>query len=109
MIFKNLDFSPGKITYDDFDIDPNKTFEQQIFSLKEDMLQVNYDHEYLIDVGWGPEFSLKGKFKVRIIKSFDWTNPVYFKKTSNLEDLQFLLKACIDKVREFIEKENQIK
>ena len=94
-MLKKLDFKPGKIVYDDFDINPNIQLEQQTFSLKEDMFQVNYDNKYLIDIGWGPEFNLKGKFKIRIIKDFNWIDPIYFKRTNNLKKLYKLVEECI--------------
>jgi hypothetical protein len=94
-MLKKLNFKPGKIVYDDFDINPNIPLEQQIFSLKEDMFQVNYHDKYLIDIGWGPEFNLKGKFKIRIIKNFNWTNPIYFKQTSSLKKLFKLVEECV--------------
>ncbi len=99
MLFKKLDFTPGKIVYDDFDIDPDIPLEQQLFSLKEDMFQVNYDDKYLIDVGWGPEFNLNGKFKVKIIKNFNWVKPIYFKRTNNLGTLSKLVEECIKKIK----------
>jgi len=108
-MIKELDFTPGRIVYDDFDIDPRISFEQQIFSLKEDLFQVNYNDKYLIDVGWGPEFDLKGKFKIRIIKNFNWIEPIYFRQTSDLKTLYTLLEECISIVRDLIEKESNAK
>ena len=98
-MFEELDFSPGMVVYNDFDINPNIPFEKQIFSLKEDMFQVNYNDKYLIDIGWSPDFDINGKFKIRIIKDFDWVNPIYFKKTNNLKQLYKLLKKCIEIIK----------
>ena len=94
-MFKEIDFTPGKIVYNDFNIDANIPFEQQIFSLKDDILQVNYNDKYLIDVGWGPEFDLSGKFKIRIIKDLNWKKPMYFKRTNSLDNLYKIVRDCV--------------
>lgn len=101
-MFKDLDFTPGIVIYNDFDINPKIPLRKQKFSLKEDMLQVNYGDLYLIDIGWGPEFNPNGKFKIKIIKNFDWAEPVYFKTTDNLNQLYKYLENCVEIVRNFL-------
>jgi len=70
-----IDFSPGEITFNDLDLDLERPLLDQIDILKEDLLQVNYEGNYIIDVGWYPEFSKEGSFKIQVIKDFDWINP----------------------------------
>lgn len=103
-MFKKINFEPGKIIYNDFDIDINLPFEQQIFSLKEDLLQVNYDDKYLIDIGWAPEFDTKGKFKIRIINDLDWSSPIYFKQTNSVKKLYELTCDCIEIIKTNLKK-----
>ena len=99
-MLKDINFAPGKIVYDDFQINPDMALEKQIFSLKEDMFQVSFCDKYLIDIGWNPEFNLNGNFKIRIIKNFDWSNPIYFKQTNNLNTLDKSVKECIEIVKQ---------
>ena len=99
-MFKELDFSPGIIVYDDFKINQKQPFADQLFCLKEDLFQVNYyTNKYLIDIGWNPEFKVKGNFKIVIIKNTDWLNPLYCKKTQALKKLDEYVKECIEIIR----------
>lgn len=41
-MFEKIQFEPGKIVYDDMQIDPNLSLESQIDNLKEGLFQVNY-------------------------------------------------------------------
>ena len=102
MFFNDIDFSPGIITFDGFDINPNQSLEDQILSLREDMFQVNYNGKYIIDIGWKPNLNINGKFKIRIIKDYDWDNPIYFKKTKNLNTLHKHVKECAEIVRSLL-------
>lgn len=61
-MFENVDFKKGKILY----IDDCK-------DLKEDLLQVQYANNYLLDVGWYGE---ENGFIIYIIKGYDWENPI---------------------------------
>ncbi|WP_160675256.1 hypothetical protein [Clostridium sp. C8-1-8] len=96
---KNIDFGKGIVTYNDFNIDITNPLENQIWELKQDLLQVNYsdkhDNTYILDIGWYPEFNLKGAFKIVLIRNFDWDNPMIMKK-SNYEDFYSILANCVD-------------
>ena len=54
-----------------FDYDKSKTLSEQIDILKEDLIQVQYKNGYIIDVGWYPEFSKNGLFKIYVTKNYD--------------------------------------
>ncbi|GGG06043.1 hypothetical protein GCM10010912_58350 [Paenibacillus albidus] len=83
MIFEKISFYPGKITYEDFDIDINKPLDFEDDGLKEDMFKVQYPDNFILDIGW---YSGVNKFNIYIIKDFDWDNPI--KKTEcDLVDL----------------------
>ena len=73
---KGLNLQDGIIAYDDFDIDESVPFEEQIFSYKEDILQITFGERFLLDVGWYPEMDPAGKFRVRAIQDYNWQNPV---------------------------------
>jgi hypothetical protein len=61
--FENIDFKSGIVTHIEND------FSQEY--LREDMLQVIYPKDYLLDVGW-----YRTNFTVLIIKNCDWENPI---------------------------------
>jgi hypothetical protein len=58
-----------------------------IDDLKEDLFQALFPHDQILDIGWYPEFSENGTFRVSLIKSFDWENPTFSDKAKNLEEL----------------------
>lgn len=59
----SLDFIDGKITYNELSIVDNGNSELSFEFLKEDMLQVEYLKNILLDVGWYPSFDPSGLFK----------------------------------------------
>lgn len=78
----------GIVTYNDFDIDENISFKDQEFFYKEDMLQISFDTQYVLDVGWYPEFQPTGSFLVQGIQNCDWTNPIIVIKCKTLKELK---------------------
>lgn len=98
-MINDLDFSPGKITLNDLKLDMNIPLKNQMDDLKEDLLQINYNDVYIIDVGWYPEFNEKGGFKVNIIKDFDWSSPEIIKESKTMDGLISDLVECINYVK----------
>ncbi len=100
-MFENIDFKSGvKRLGNDFYIDQNIPLNLQYDGLKEDLLQVTYLNNYTIDIGWYPEFSKKGQFKIYLIKDKDWCEPVKMKCCRDLRKLEKYLLEFID----FVEK-----
>lgn len=99
-MLKNIDFSPGKVTYDEFHIDPQLSFEDQEFSFNEDLFQVSYGKKYTLDVGWYSGLGSRGMFRVVIIKNYDWMNPVYSKRTNGVKRLYKIVEESAEIVRE---------
>ena len=96
-MFENIDFGKGvSKKYIDFDVNKDIPLEEQIDLLKEDLLQVNYDNNYLIDVGWYPEFDEEGIFRVSVIKDYQWDNPILQKSCRDLSLLDEYMHECIN-------------
>ncbi|WP_186578377.1 hypothetical protein [Aquibacillus kalidii] len=72
-MFENVNFTPGQITYNDFFIDLNKPLDFIADGLKEDMFQVTYPKNLILDIGW---YSGVEKFIIFIVKDDDWENPI---------------------------------
>ncbi|MDQ2088142.1 hypothetical protein RBH29_17085 [Herbivorax sp. ANBcel31] len=102
-MFENLDFTPGKVVYNDFDINHEIPLSEQIYSLKEDLFQVNYNNKYVIDIGWYPEFKTIGEFNIVIIKDFDWENPIEKKTCKDIKTLKLYLQDFRLKVKNLID------
>lgn len=56
--------------------------------LGEDLLQVKHkDIDIILDVGWYPEASPTGQFKLVVIRGTDWTNPLVQLQTRSLDEI----------------------
>lgn len=95
MIEYDFSFANGNIVFNDMDIDPKKPLFDQIWSLKEDMLMVEFPNGYMIDVGWYPSFEEDGKFIIRLIKDHDWENVVRSADTTDPVKVESLIVSMI--------------
>ena len=82
-----LEFIEGQIEFDDFSLLAQLIdFRSDLYSLKEDMLQISYKGNFLLDVGWYPSFDPDGCFQIRAVKEFDWENPLYFGQANSFTE-----------------------
>jgi hypothetical protein len=88
-MLEKLDLKGGLIVYNTFNIDVNASLEDQIYELREDLLQIKYGH-YLVDVGFDSELDPEGFFKVVVIKGTDWFHPLKAKRIKKEELLSSL-------------------
>lgn len=100
-MFEKLDFGRGVITYNDFHIETELSFKEEDDLLKEDMFQVEYPNNYVIDVGW---YSGVKKFIIFIIKDYNWEEPILKNFYSNLNSLDAGMEECISMVNQLINK-----
>lgn len=85
----NIDFGVGNIVYNEFHIEFDKKLDEQEDSLTEDLLQVEYPNNYLIDLGWYPECNSKGNFVLNVIYNYNWEKPVLKKQVAYNQKLIF--------------------
>lgn len=102
MTLKNIDFKKGKIAFDSFNIDYNLPFKDQKFELGEDLLQVEYPKDYLLDLGWLSGFDINGRFVVRIIRNCDWENPLLIKETRSFSQLEQFTQEAVNYIMKLI-------
>ena len=101
--FSIRDFYPGTIEFFDCDIDPEISLDKQLDSLKEDMCQVRYDNNLILDFGWYPSFNINGCFQIRVISNYNWEEPILIQKAKNLSSLKMIISEAV----EFIRKLNE--
>lgn len=102
-MIKNINIKKGRIDYDEFNLDPDKSLAEQSDLLLEDLLQISYlDDKYVIDVGWYPEFDVNGNFIIYVIKKLNWEDPLYKVKCNDIQELIKNLQFLIDKVDKLI-------
>ncbi|MQU65353.1 hypothetical protein GHO25_19755 [Pseudomonas sp. FSL R10-1350] len=68
-------FKVRRVLYDELSSVTEGTAALAWDSLKEDMLQVEYPENILLDVGWYPSFDPEGTFQVCVVKDFQWDVP----------------------------------
>lgn len=51
-MFKEYDFSPGIVTFNNYDISIGDEINENNNNLTEDMLQVEFENNIVLDVGW---------------------------------------------------------
>lgn len=87
-MFEKINFKSGQVILNDFDFNDNIPLDEQTWSFKEDIIQVRYDNDYVLDLGWYPEFNMQeGSFKLIIVKIDDWLNPIFCKRTKSLKEI----------------------
>lgn len=96
-ILKTIDIKNGKVVFDDLSLlSSSIPLSNQLDELKEDLLQIEYPNQILIDAGWYPCFSEDGQFKVFVIKGDDWENPMMKVNAKDLIDLQDALIKAVE-------------
>lgn len=98
MISTDFSHKNGVVTFDNLFLDENKPLIDQLDDLKEDMLQVEFPNAYLLDVGWTPSFNINGKFKIVLIKDYDWQKPVYTGVATNVKDLEREMSLAVSEI-----------
>lgn len=76
MLIKNNCFYPGIVKYNSFNIDFDKPLTSQTNELNEDLIQVEYKNNYILDIGWYPEGDEKGRIIVQLIHNNKWDKPI---------------------------------
>ncbi|MEM7533538.1 MAG: hypothetical protein AAF639_15250 [Chloroflexota bacterium] len=99
-----IDFRPGRLVYLDWDIEPEQPLNKQIDSLKEDLIQVEFPCNLILDVGWYLSSSIGGSFHVYVIHNYDWESPVFSTTATSLKALDDEIRTAIDFCREYMSK-----
>ena len=95
----DINFAPGRIKHINFPLTMEMHVTDHLHELDEDMLQVEYDGNIILDVGWYPSFNPHGQFKIFVIENHDWDKPKLCVETREIRDALWLL----SKMREYIE------
>ncbi|WP_431145855.1 hypothetical protein [Pseudomonas alvandae] len=90
----------GKITFDDIS-HLNQTAEPTLLidDLKEDLFQVSFPLDQILDIGWYPEFCKDGHFRVVLISESNWDTPIHCEYAKNWAELEEVLTNALDKLK----------
>ena len=95
-----INLQNGKVTYNEFHIDFSVPYSDQIDALTEDLLQVEYDNGYILDVGWYPEFDSSGCFNVCVVTNCEWDKPIFSMRCGNESELENTINAAVQIILE---------
>ncbi len=87
MLINNELFYPGNVIYNAFNIDFDKPYIAQLTELNEDLIQVEYNDNYLLDIGWYPEGDENGKMIIQLIHINQWDKPIIREEINNIDEL----------------------
>lgn len=90
----------GTINFNDIsNLDQGSEMSLILDELKEDLFQASLPFEQILDIGWYPEFSETGAFKISLIERCEWENPIHSEKAKNWTDLKNAFENTLKKVR----------
>lgn len=98
MKIENSIFFPGVVKYNTYNIDFNKSLARQKEELNEDLIQVEFQGGYILDIGWFPEYNEKGGIIIQLIQNYKWETPIYKQEVKDLVSLY----QCIENVLKII-------
>ena len=91
-----VDWRSGRVIHWDLSlIDVARPIAEQIDNLKEDLAQIEYPNDIVIDVGWHPEFRRNGRFVVSVIRHQDWERPLMQARCVLPKRLLMLLREAV--------------
>jgi hypothetical protein len=92
----DVDWKNGRVVFWDLDtIDESRPLAEQTEELKEDLAQVEYPADIILDVGWYPEFSATGNFVVSVVRRTEWDPPLFQRSAVTTEELKARIVAAI--------------
>lgn len=89
-IWWNIDIKDGVVSHDSISwIDDNfEINEDTVFDLSEDLLQISFNNNKILDVGWYPDLEVDGFFKIVVIKDMNWESPIIEKECRDISSLK---------------------
>lgn len=89
-IWWGIDIKDGVIDHDSISWvgDDFQVTEDTVFDLSEDLLQISFNSQMILDVGWYPDLDVNGVFRVLLIKNMDWESPIVNKEFFDILNLK---------------------
>ena len=94
----DLNFGKGIVRYNKFNINSDIPLSEQIMELTEDLLQVEYANQIVLDLGWYPELDPNGFFIIYVIKNYNWDTPIISENAKSFDELKYKMLKIIDMI-----------
>jgi len=85
--------------YDSFNIELDRPLAEQLDELDEDIIQLEVDNTYIINLGYYPSHTIEGEFQVKIMKQFDWKQAIWTKTSKTPHGLLAILQEAVNEVK----------
>jgi hypothetical protein len=96
---KPEDFALGTARVEFWELDRlrlSAPMDEQIDELKEDLAQVRFGEDIVLDVGWYRSLPPAGRFVVYVIARGDWSNPAFQGDAVALDELVALIREATE-------------
>jgi hypothetical protein len=94
---EEVDWRSGDVVFWDLgELDLTQPLASQVDELKEDLAQIAFAGEVILDVGWYPSFNADGQFVVRVVHSSDWDTPLFLERTAEAPALCSCLQRAVE-------------
>ncbi len=100
MVISDKIFYPGKVLYNTFNINFDLPFADQLEELNEDLIQVEYECNYLLDIGWFPEGNENGAVIIQVIHENQWATPVFRSEAADADSLISNIKTIVARIND---------
>ena len=96
-VFWDIDIQNGTFKFDQIsDLPEEFKVKEHVDILREDMLQITFPNGLLIDVGWRPCFSARGKFYIVAVMNEDWDDPIAQEKAPDVIETKNAIRKMIN-------------
>jgi hypothetical protein len=95
-----FDWYTGRVVQWDLGrVTPTKLINEQYGELHEDLAQVAFGANTILDVGWYPELSPAGRFVIFVVRNQEWDEPVLRLECKDIAGLYAAIRSAIDVAR----------
>ncbi|MEZ4361925.1 MAG: hypothetical protein R3B48_17170 [Kofleriaceae bacterium] len=92
----DIDWGPGEVVHWSLEkFDADRSLQEQLDELREDLAQVRFDEHTLLDLGWYPECDADGAFVVTVVRNEDWDEPVFREAAKAVPSLHSALARAV--------------
>lgn len=89
-IWWDIDIKNGVVSHDSISW-MNEDFiinEDSVFDLSEDLLQITFGNQKILDVGWYTNLAGTGSFIIQVIENMNWDDPIYRFKCNDIKSVK---------------------
>lgn len=92
MLPEEFGFGTGKVIHWGLkDFDSSIPVDNQLDDLHEDLIQVHFGENVILDAGWYPACASDGCFVIVLVRNEDWETPIFREECNDLQAFRAIL------------------